>query len=113
MQKVSLAERTREAEARAQQAGAAVLNMRQMYEQAIQEKLQVQQRLSQMETFIGALAIEYGNRGEIEISASAIAELSSVEGFSFEPGENGSVTVVLFYADESEDSPDEPTDDEE
>ncbi len=61
-----------------------LMNMRQLYTQETQAKLQLAQQLDESRQFLAAIAIEFGE-GEINLSTKSLVRASSMDGISVQP----------------------------
>jgi hypothetical protein len=99
----SLKQRLVEAEQNLQASGAALMNMRQMYDSAVLGKADMARELSKVQALVAAAALQYGNRGELEIDARTIQEVASgaVAGYDYSKDDAGNIIILTYASDEA------------
>lgn len=82
------------------QAKMAVLNMRQMYRNAEQELLGLQETVKGREALIAALVLKYGTDGVAELPADTSTLIrEGYMGFEFSEGEDNALVITLTPVD--------------
>lgn len=90
-----------EAETRAGQLQMSLLNMRQMYEGAVQEKMALKQQLEQSQALVAALIFPDPTAFVQKDALDAIAA-GAVEGMNLEVEEDGLHVIMVYKEDEDE-----------
>jgi len=67
----------RDARAAQAQAGMALMNMRQMYDQAVLEKNSLQQALNNRETLLAAMVIQFGKKATLVLKKASMENAQS------------------------------------